>query len=109
MEYRTNNMDLNKNDDNDDKNDISIYDQATIDYYYQTGKTVACISCNKIVELISIFCIVICSILLIVSTWILTASIHINVLVNSNNNHSKYQYRAPTLNNSILMYVTHHM
>jgi hypothetical protein len=109
MEYRTNNMNLNKNhahDNNiDDNRDINIYDQDTINYYYQTSKTVASISCNTIIEIISIFCIVICSILLIVSTWILTTSIHINVLVNSSN-YPQYQYRIPKLNNSVLMYVT---
>ena len=101
-----NNMNIDKDVDIDDKDDINIYDQATIDYYYQTGKTVMCISCNKIVEIISILCIVICSILLIVSTWVLTTSIYVNVLVSSNNNHSKNQYRIPKINNSMIMYVT---
>ena len=106
MEYRTNNMNINKNDDSvDNKDDLNLYDRDSINYYYHIGKTVVGISCNKIIEIISIICIVICSILLTVSTCVLTTSIYINVLVSSSN-HPQYQYRIPSLNNSILMYVT---
>lgn len=100
-----NNMNIDKHDDIDDKDDINIYDQTTIDNFYNTCKTITSISWYKIVEIISILCIVICSILLIVSTWVLTTSIYVNVLVSSNN-HSKNQFRIPKINNSIIMYVT---
>lgn len=107
MEYRTNNMNINKNDDSvDNKDDLNLYDRDTINYYYRIGKTVIGISCNTMIEIISIICIVICSIILTVSTCVLTTSIYINVLVSSSSNHPQYQYRIPNLNNSILMYVT---
>lgn len=107
MEYRMNNMNINKNDDSvDNKDDLNLYDRDTINYYYHIGKTVVGTSCNTIIEIISIICIVICSIILTVSTCVLTTSIYINVLVSSSSNHPQYQYRIPSLNNSILMYVT---
>jgi len=91
-------MNTNTGNHNDDNN-LDCKDKNNRDY--EDSKVIVRMICNTILEIISIACIVLCSIILIVSTSILTVSIQINVFVTS----SKYNYRIPRVHNIILMYI----